>query len=263
MSSRYRILRKPFQQASPSPDMRKQVKKELCGSTDGFVMMQTSMRYQGNPPTNSASSDLTLQEEDKLCNPSTCHSYIIDYFTSDYTYEAVRYELVVTYDTPSGFREEVVKLRPDQEYAACPTLLVTFYPYNINNPNDNSQYSYHFSTTNLQWVVTGRSSNGNFSYDDSRSPTASAGRWIIYPGSNNDAMTPYELCLGQSYVFSKHYSDFSFHIRTVIERGTTSSLSTVYSNVMHILPVYMNSHCGSSVPVFQEVRERTLPPPYS
>ena len=51
MSYKYRILRKPFQQAPPSPEMREQVKKDLCGNTDGFVMLQTSMRYSGEPPS--------------------------------------------------------------------------------------------------------------------------------------------------------------------------------------------------------------------
>lgn len=261
MSYKYRILRKPFQQAPPSPQMREQVKKDLCGNTDGFVMLQTSMRYSGEPPP---SEPYTLQEEEKLLNPFTCHSYIFDYSTSKASYDLVHYDLVITYDTRDGPREEVVKIKPDQtndKYA--PTLLLTFYPYDIKNPNDTSYYSYSFSTTNLQWVVKGDAYNGTFTPTEV-SPDAANGRWIIYTGDRNDQMTPQELCYNQTVTFKKRYSDFSFHIRTVIEGGPELNPPLyLYSHVIHLLPVYYNSKYSLPLPLFNAVRERTLPPPYS
>lgn len=260
MSYKYRILRKPFQQAPPSTFQREQVKKDLSGDTNGFIMLQTSMRYQGNTPLNKP--DFTLQEEEKLINPCTCHSYLIDYYTSDYQNETVTYDLVITYETPSGPSEEIVKLRPDQTYRAVPVLLLTFYPYDITNPTDNSYYSYSFSTTNLQFVVQGHTYNGSFNTEEI-SPDANDGRWIVYTDSLNDTMNPSELCFNRYFIFKKHYSDYSFHIRTNIGADHASSDSDVYSNVIHLLPVYYDSAYGTPLPLFSMIRDQTLPPPYS
>lgn len=259
MSRRYRILPKPFQQAPPSPDMREQVKKDLCGNTDGFVMLQTSMRYTGHP---SRSTPFTLQEEEKLCNPVTCHSYIIDNYVSDYVSDPITYELVITYETREGPREEIVSIRPDRENSSgllAPTLLFTFYPYDVRNPNDTSYYSYTFSTTNLQWAIRGVNDNGFKTFDIS--PDANNGRWILYTSSTTDQMTPSELCYNQYMTFHKHYSDFSFHIRTKI--GPGSSDVFIYSQVLHLIPVYNDPRYGNSLTLFNEIREHTLPPPYS
>lgn len=260
MSRRYRILPKPFQQAPPSPDMRDQVKKDICGNTDGFVMLQTSMRYFGNPPR---SGDYTLQEEEKLCNPVSCHSYIIDNYVTESAYDPLTYELVITYETREGPREQILKIKPDQQDSSgllAPTLLVTFYPYDVRNPNDTSFYSYTFSTTNLQWGILGVSNSSTLSTTEI-SPDANNGRWIVYTPSGNDQMTPSELCIGRYYTFKKTYSDFSFHIRTKIESSSPSV--QIYSQVLHLIPVYYDSQYGSPLPLITEVRERTLPPPYS
>lgn len=260
MSYKYRILRKPFQQAPPSPNQREEVKKDLCGNTDGFVMLQTSMRFSGEPPE---SRPYTLQEEEKLCNPVLCHSYLFDYSTNKHEFDPVSYELVITYETRQGPREEIIKIKPDQTTLYAPTLLLTFYPYDAKNPNDTSYYTYSFSTTNLQWAVEGEDSNGNF-HATEKSPDASNGRWIVYTSSQNDAMNPYELCLGRYFTFHKQYSDFSFHIRTVIEPAAQLNPPIhVYSHVIHLLPVYYNPEYSLPFPLFNQVRERTLPPPYS
>lgn len=263
MSYKYRILRKPFQQAPPSPAQREEVKKDLCGNTDGFVMLQTSMRYAGQPPVD---RKYTLQEEEKLLNPCTCHNYILDHYTNSSNFEPLYYELVITYDTRDGPREEIFKLKPDQADQTglfVPTLLLTFYPYDVKNPNDTSYYSYTFTTTNLQWAVEGKISNSTFITEE-KSPDASSGRWIVYTSAQNDQMTPYELCLGRYFTFHKHYSDYSFHIRTVIDpSGQPSDPIFLYSQVIHLIPVYYDSIYGSPLPIINEVRERTLPPPYS
>ncbi len=259
MSYKYRILRKPFQQAPPSSEQREQVKKDLCGNTDGFVMLQTSMRYSGEPPE---SRKYTLQEEEKLCNPVSCHSYLFDYCTNKHDFESVSYELVITYETREGPREEIVKIKPDQTTLFAPTLLLTFYPYDVNHPNDTSYYTYSFSTTNLQWAVEGEDNNGFHTTE--KSPDASNGRWIIYTSSQNDSMNPSELCFNRYYVFNRRNYDYSFHIRTVIEPGPQMSPPIyVYSHVIHLLPVYYDSRYSNPLRLFNEVRERTLPPPYS
>lgn len=261
MSNRYRILPKPFQQAPPSQFQREQVKKELCGATSGFVMLQTSLRYSGEPPPE---RPYTLQEAEKLFDPVSCHSYLFDFFTNYPTSDLVYYDLVITYDTPDGPHEEVLKIRPDQtDTKYAPTLLLTFYPYDVNNPRDTRFYSYSFSTTNLQWALKGEAYQSNFSTTDV-SPDANNGRWIVYNPPQNDAMTPSELCYNRYYVFNKRYSDFSFHIRTVIK--PISELNPpvyVYSHVIHLIPVYYDSRYSIPLPLFTEVREKTLPPPYS
>lgn len=258
MSYKYRILRKPFQQAPPSSFQREQVKKDLCGDTSGFVMLQTSMRYFGEPPESRA---YTLEEKEKLINPDSCHSFLFDYFTNKHAFESIFFELVITYETPEGPREEIVRIKPDQTELCAPTLLLTFYPYDVNNPNDTRYYTYSFSTTNLQWAVEGEDNNG-FHITD-KSPDANNGRWILSTSSQNDPMIPSDLCYSRYYIFNKQYSDYSFHIRTVIQAGSQQNPPIrVYTNVMHLLPVYYNS--GSSLPLrlFNEVREHTLPPPY-
>lgn len=258
MSYKYRILRKPFQQAPPSPEMREQVKKDLCGNTDGFVMLQTSMRYSGEPPE---SRPYTLQEKEKLCNPVSCHSYLFDYFTNKHAFESLYYELVITYETPEGPREEIVRIQPDQTTLFVPTLLLTFYPYDANNPNDTSYYTYSFSTTNLQWAVEGEDNNGFRTTD--KSPDANNGRWILSTSSQNDPMIPSDLCFNRYYVFHKYYSDFSFHIRTVVAPGPqTNPPVYVFSHVIHLLPVYYDSRYRNPLLLFNEVRAHTLPPPY-
>lgn len=261
MSYKYRILRKTFQQAAPSPQMRDQVKGELSGNTSGFIMLQTSMRYIGHPQ--STDTKYTLQEEEKLTNPSTCQSYLIDYGTADYTTESVYYELVITYYTRDGPKEEIIKIRPNQsEGKAVPPLVLTFYPYDVKNPNDTSYYTYSFSTTNLSWAILGRP-DGIFFHHEEISPDGANGRWIIYTADRNDQMTPQELCYNQCVTFHKRYSDYSFHIRTVIESNSDNPSPFIYSNVYRLLPVYYDSRYGSSLPLFNEIRERTLPPPYS
>lgn len=263
MSRRYRILPKPFQQAPPSPDMREQVKKDLSGNTDGFVMLQTSMRYFGQPPK---SGLFTLQEEEKLINPVSCHNYIIDYHTNTPSSESITYELVITYETREGPREEILKIRPDLPNDTglfVPTLLLTFYPYDVKNPNDTSFYSYTFTTTNLQWAVQGKLSGSSFQHEE-KSPDANNGRWIVFTDYQNDQMPPSELCLGRYFTFKKHYSDYSFHIRTVIDgAGSPPDPIFMYSQVIHLIPVYYDSQYGSPLPLINEIRERTLPPPYS
>lgn len=261
MSYKYRILRKTFQQAPPSTFQREQVKKDLSGNTSGFIMLQTSMRYIGHPQ--SGDTKYTLQEEEKLTNPSTCQSYLIDYGTADYTTESVYYELVITYYTYDGPKEAIVKIRPNQsEGKAVPPLVLTFYPYDIKNPNDNSQYSYAFSTTNLSWAILGRP-DGIFFHHEEISPDANNGRWIIYTGDRNDQMTPQELCYNTYFTFSKYYSDYSFHIRTVIESNSDNPSPFIYSNVYRLLPVYMDSRYPSPLNLFHTVRDNTLPTPYT
>lgn len=261
MSSKYRILRKPFQQAPPSSFQREQVEKDLCGDTSGFVMLQTSARYCGEPPS---SLTYTLPEKEKLYNPNTCHSYILDHYTNHAAFQPLYYELVITYETPEGPREEILKIKPDQAYQTkkfVPTLLFTFYPYDVNNPNDNSYYTYSFSTTSLQWAVEGLDSNG-FSTTD-MSPDANEGRWIIYNSSEEDPMIPSDLVYNRYYVFNRQNYNYSFHIRTVIEPSAQlDPPMQVYSNVIHLLPVYYNPKYSLPLRLFNEVRERTLPPPY-
>lgn len=261
MSYKYRILRKTFQQAPPSPEMRDQVKFNLSGNTSGFIMLQTSMRYIGHPQ--STDTKYTLQEEEKLSNPCTCQSYLIDYGTADYTTESVYYELVITYYTPDGPKEEIVKIRPNQgEGKAVPPLVLTFYPYDVKNPNDTSYYSYTFSTTNLQWAILGRP-DGIFFHHEEISPDANNGRWIIYTGSQNDQLIPSELCYNPYFTFSKRYSDYSFHIRTVVDPNENGNTTFIYSNVYRLLPVYMDSRYPSPLNLFRSVRDNTLPPPYT
>lgn len=259
MSRKYRILPKPFQQAPPSPEMREQVKKDLCGNTDGFVMLQTSMRFFGNPPTKT--STYTPPEEEKLVNPCTCHTYLIDCGTT-HGNQFGRYELVVSYDTPDGLSEEILQIRPDQTTNAVPSLILTFYPYDVNNPNDTSYYTYSFSTTNLQWAYLGDDTGGFFSTSN-LSPEADTGKWIIYNGSEQETVVPAQLCYNRYYIFRKHYSDFSFHIRTVIEAAQPQQeMPLVYSSVFHLLPVYMDPRYSNPLLLFNQVRENTLPPPY-
>lgn len=259
MSYKYRILRKPFQQAPPSPEMREQVKKDLCGNTDGFVMLQTSTRFFGNPPTRTPT--YPLEEKEKLVNPCTCHTYLIDCGTT-HSNMFGHYDLVITYDTPDGPKEEIVQIKPDQHLNAVPSLILTFYPYDINNPNDTSYYTYSFSTTNLQWAVLGDDTDGFFSTSD-LTPDADTGRWIIYTGSQNDQMTPSELCYNTYFAFHKQYSDFSFHIRTVIESvNSPLEMPLVYSSIFHLLPVYMDPRYSNPLRLFNQVRENTLPTPY-
>ena len=259
MSYKYRILRKPFQQAPPSPEMREQVKKDLCGNTDGFVMLQTSMRYSGEPP--SSGNTYTLEEE-KLYNPVSCHSYLFDYCSNSATSESIRYELVITYETPEGPRGEIVTIKPDQTSLFVPTLLLTFYPYDVNNPNDNSYYTYSFSTTSLQKAVEGVDDNGFVTTD--KSPDANNGLWRIYTSSQNDEMIPSDLCYNRYYVFNRRNYNYSFHIRTVVGSGPqTNPPLYFYSHVIHLLPVYFDSKYSFPLRLFNEVREHTLPPPYS
>lgn len=263
MSYKYRILRKPFQQAPPSSFQREQVEKDLCGDTSGLVMLQTSMRYYGHPPK---TEKYTLQEKEKLFNPNSCHNYIIDNYTSSYSFQPLYYELVITYNTRDGPREEILKIQPDQENLnglVAPTLLLTFYPYDVNNPNDNTYYSYTFSTTNLQWAFEGKATSNNYFSAKDKSPDANSGTWIVYTGSQEEVITPYELCLGRYFVFKKQFSDYSFHIRTVIDpSGQPPEGLILYSQVIHLVPVYYDSQYGSPLPLISEVRDRTLPPPY-
>lgn len=259
MSSKYRIRPVPQAKVPPAPYQRDIVKRDLCGDIRTLPLPISQIAYAGISPRTYQTFDIGGQGT--IVNPSQAQTFILDFSQTNSLQDNANLSVFNFYLEYSNGQTHAISLRASGTKAVRPPLFFTIFPYDYNNPRDNSKVTLYFSSTYRGQTVFGELVSAIYTPTD-QTPALDESYWDYSTDefATSVPLPQNELVLGYSTTLQKLTPDFSISHYIRLEQDRSPGSNPIYfSRIIHLTACFLDPlNCKPSATALASIQRNML-----